>query len=319
MCKVLGSTLDFGHRTLNIGLMGLTERFIAYGNLIRFSHTVFALPFALASVALAWPTHPLNLRTLIWLLVAMVGARSAAMGFNRLTDRKLDALNPRTSLWEMPQGKVKVWEGVLLTTLSSLLFIYAAFRLNPLCFALSPIALGIIFFYSLTKRFTWMSHLFLGLSLSMAPMGAWLAVSGAPSSIADLLTPFFLGLAVLFWLAGFDVIYSLQDLDFDRNHGLYSIPVRFGVAWGLRLSSLFHLLTVIFLALVGLSAALGIVYWSGMAAAALILFWEHRLVKPNDFSRVNRAFFDFNAYVSVGYFLTTLGDILLSVGFGDGR
>lgn len=299
--------------------MELTERFIAYGRLIRFSHTVFALPFALASVALAWPTHPLNPRTLIWILVAMVGARSAAMSFNRLADRKMDALNPRTRGWELPQGKVKVWEASLLTALASLVFIYAAYQLNPLCFALSPIAVGIIFFYSLTKRFTWMSHLFLGLSLSMAPMGAWLAVSGAPGSSADLLTPFLLGLAVLFWLAGFDVIYSLQDLDFDRNHGLFSIPVRFGVAWGLRLSSLFHLLTVIFLALVGLSAGLGIVYWSGMAAAALILFWEHRLVKPNDLSRINRAFFDFNAYVSVGYFLTTLGDLVLTIGFGDGR
>ena len=299
--------------------MRIVERLYDYAKLLRFSHTVFALPFALASVALAWPTHPLNLRTLIWLLVAMVGARSAAMGFNRLADRKLDALNPRTSLWEMPQGKVKVWEASLLTALASLVFIYAAYQLNPLCFALSPIAVGIIFFYSLTKRFTWMSHLFLGLSLSMVPMGAWLAVSDTPGSIADLLTPFLLGLAVLFWLAGFDVIYSLQDLDFDRNHGLYSIPVRFGVAWGLRLSSLFHLLTVIFLALVGLSAGLGIVYWSGMAAAALILFWEHRLVKPNDLSRINRAFFDFNAYVSVGYFLTTLGDLILTIGFGDGR
>ena len=290
--------------------MGLTERFIAYGKLIRFSHTVFALPFALAAVALAWPTHPVSLRTFIWILVAMVGARSAAMGFNRLADRKLDALNPRTRGWELPQGKLKAWEAVLLTALSSLLFIYAAYQLNPLCFALSPVALAIIFFYSLTKRFTWTSHFFLGLALSLAPMGAWLAITALPNDLTDLLTPFLLGLAVLFWLAGFDIIYSLQDYDFDRSYGLHSIPVRFGVVWGLRLSSLFHLLTVIFLALVGLNAGLGMIYWGGMAALSLILIREHRLVRPDDLSRVNRAFFDFNAYVSVGYFLTTLGDRL---------
>lgn len=288
----------------------LLEKIRLYGCLIRFSHTVFALPFALASVALAWPAHPASPKTLNWILVAMVGARSAAMGFNRLADRKLDALNPRTQTWELPQGKVKVWEASLWTALSSLLFIFAAYQLNDLCFFLSPVALAILFFYSLTKRFTWSSHLFLGLALSLAPMGAWLAVSGAPESMGDLATPFLLSLAVLFWLAGFDVIYSLQDYDFDRSHGLHSIPVRFGVVWGLRLSSLFHFFTVFFLLLVGLSARLGMIYWSGLAAIALILIREHRLVKPNDFSRINRAFFDFNAYVSVGYFLATLGDLL---------
>ena len=291
--------------------MKLLERLHSYGKLVRFSHTVFALPFALASVALAWPVHPVGLRTLIWILVAMVGARSAAMGFNRLADRHFDALNPRTRGWELPQRRVKVWEAWLLTALSSLLFIFAAYRLNDLCFFLSPVALAIIFFYSLTKRFTWTSHLFLGLALSLAPMGAWLAVSGAPESMGALATPFFLSLAVLFWLAGFDVIYSLQDYDFDRSHGLYSIPVRFGVVRGLRLSILFHVLTVIFLTLVGLSIGLGAIYWSGMAAISVILFWEHRLVRPDDLSRVNRAFFDFNAYVSVGYLLVTLGDIFI--------
>ncbi|MBI4489637.1 MAG: UbiA family prenyltransferase [Deltaproteobacteria bacterium] len=293
-------------------IQNLESKILNYGRLVRFHHTVFALPFALASVALAWSTYPVSLGTLIWILVAMVGARSAAMGFNRLADRKLDALNPRTQGWELPQGKVKVWEAGLLTALSALLLIYAAYQLNPLCFALSPVALAIVFFYSLTKRFTWTSHLFLGLALSLAPMGAWLAVTGAPNSLSELLTPFLLALAVLFWLAGFDVIYSLQDYDFDLSHGLHSIPIRFGVVWGLRLSSLCHFFTVLFLVLVGLSAGLGMIYWSGMAAVSLILIWEHHLVKPDDFSRVNRAFFDFNAYVSVGYFLTTLGDVLLT-------
>ncbi|MGH7768416.1 MAG: UbiA-like polyprenyltransferase, partial [Candidatus Binatia bacterium] len=211
--------------------------------------------------------------------------------------------------WELPQGKVKVWEAVALTVIASLLFIYAAYRLNPLCLALSPAALAITFFYSLTKRFTWASHLFLGLALSLAPVGAWLAISGAPSSPAELVIPLSLGLAVLFWLAGFDIIYSLQDYEFDRSHGLYSIPARFGVASGLRLSSLFHMVTVVFLLLVGLSAHLGVIYWAGVAAVSLILFWEHRLVRPNDLSRINKAFFDLNAYVSLGYFLTTLADV----------
>ena len=263
--------------------MSLSEKISSYGRLIRFSHTVFALPFALASVALAWPRHPAAPGALGWILAAMVGARSAAMGFNRLADRNFDALNPRTSSWELPRGEVKVWEAAVLTVVASLVFIYSAYRLNPLCFALSPVALGIVFFYSLTKRFTWASHLFLGL-------------------------------AVLFWLAGFDIIYSLQDFDFDRTHGLHSIPARFGIRTSLTLSSLFHFLTIVFLTLVGVSAGLGALYWAGIAAVSAVLFWEHRLVKPNDLSRINKAFFDLNAYVSLGYFLTTLADLLLAGG-----
>jgi 4-hydroxybenzoate polyprenyltransferase len=290
----------------------LKSKIVNYARLIRFSHTVFALPFALASVALASITHPLTFRTLLWIVVAMAAARSAAMGFNRLTDREIDALNPRTQGWELPQGKISVWEAVLLTAIASLAFIFAAYQLNTLCFILSPLALAILFFYSFTKRFTWTSHLFLGLALSLAPMGAWLAVTGTPNSLLDLKTPLLLSLAVLFWLAGFDTIYSLQDYDFDRSHALHSIPVRFGIVWSLRLSSLFHFMTVLVLFFVGLSAKLGAIYWSGLGVISLILFWEHRLVKPGDFSRANRAFFDFNAYVSVGYFLTTLGDLLWS-------
>jgi len=289
--------------------MRITERLSNYAGLVRFSHTVFALPFALASVALAWPSHPLTLRVFLWILVAMVGARSGAMGFNRLADRHFDALNPRTQNWELPQGKVKVWEAILLTVAASLVFLIAAFQLNIVCFVLSPLALAIVFFYSLTKRFTWASHLFLGLALSLAPMGAWLAVSGSPIDLTELVIPFFLGLGVLFWLAGFDVIYSLQDHEFDRHQGLHSIPVRFGVARALKLSTFFHLCTVFFLGLVGLTARMGLVYWLGFAAITVILFWEHRIVKPNDLSRIGRAFFEFNAYVSIGYLLAIVGDL----------
>jgi 4-hydroxybenzoate polyprenyltransferase len=299
--------------------MQLVEKIRNYGSLVRFSHTVFALPFALAAVALAWPSHPVTFRNLLWILIAMVSARSAAMAFNRLVDRRFDAHNPRTEHWELPQGTVKVWEAVLLTATSSAIFVYAAYQLNFVCFVLSPIALAVIFFYSLTKRFTWASHLFLGLALSLAPIGAWLAVAGSPLDLQELATPSFLGFAVLFWLAGFDVIYSLQDFEFDRKEGLHSIPVRFGVAGALRFSGLFHVCTVVFLAAVGVSAHMGAIYWFGFVIVSIVLFWEHRLVTPTDLSRINRAFFDFNAYVSIGYLLTTVADLLLSNGYGIGR
>ncbi len=289
--------------------MSLIERLRNYARLVRFSHTVFALPFALASLALAWPSHPVTPRNLLWILLAMVGARSAAMGFNRLVDRKFDALNPRTQGWELPRGTVGFSEAVLLTVAASLLFEFAAYQLNQACFILSPVALAIVFFYSLTKRFTWSSHLFLGLALSLAPVGAWLAVSDSPLDLEELKIPLFLGIAVLFWLAGFDVIYSLQDHEFDREQGLRSIPVRFGVAGALRLSGFFHFFTVVFLAQVGLAAEAGVVYWLGFVAVAAILFWEHRIVSPKDLSRINRAFFDFNAYVSIGYLLTIIADL----------
>jgi 4-hydroxybenzoate polyprenyltransferase len=295
---------------------GLKSKIANYASLIRFSHTIFAMPFAMASLALAWPRHPVTWRSLLWILVAMVGARSAAMAFNRLADKKFDALNPRTQGWDLQRGTVKVWEAIVLTVTASLLFVYAALQLSWICFLLSPVALAIVFFYSLTKRFTWAAHLFLGLALSIAPIGAWLAVAGSAVTVNEMATPLSLGLAVLFWLAGFDVIYSLQDRDFDQKQGLYSIPVRFGVAGALRLSSFFHVVTVVFLALVGLSAQMGIIYWIGFAAVAIVLFWEHRIVSPNDLSRINRAFFDYNAYVSIGYFLATLADAILNSSAG---
>jgi 4-hydroxybenzoate polyprenyltransferase len=298
--------------------MSLLEKLRNYAALVRFSHTVFALPFALSSVALAWPKHPVTLRALLWILVAMVSARTAAMGFNRLVDRKFDALNPRTAGWELPQGSVRVREAIALTIVAALVFILAAYQLNWICFVLSPVALAIVFFYSLTKRFTWASHLFLGLALALAPIGAWLAVSGPPIDLTELFVPSYLALAVVFWLAGFDIIYSLQDREFDRTQGLYSIPVRFGVAAALQLSTLFHLGTIAFLALVGLTAEMGLIYWLGFLGVALVLLWEHRIVTPTDLSRINRAFFDFNAYVSIGYLLATIADIALRASYSAG-
>ena len=285
-----------------------------YASLVRFSHTVFAMPFAMASLALAWPAHPVTLRALLWIILALVGARTAAMAFNRIVDRKFDAQNPRTQSWEMARGVVKLPEAIVLTLLASLVFIVAAFQLSWTCFLLSPVALAIVFFYSLTKRFTWTAHFFLGLALSIAPVGAWLAVAGPAMTRKELLIPSLLGLAVLFWLAGFDVIYSLQDREFDRHHGLHSIPVRFGVEGALRLSSGFHIATVFFLALVGLFAQTGAIYWLGFGAVAAVLFWEHRIVTPKDLSRINKAFFDLNAYVSIGYFLATIVDRAMFTG-----
>jgi 4-hydroxybenzoate polyprenyltransferase len=291
----------------------LKSKITDYGRLVRFSHTVFALPFALSSVALAWPRHAITLRMILWILVAMVGARTAAMGFNRLADRKFDALNPRTRGWELASGAVPVREAVALTAIAALIFVFAAYQLNWICFVLSPLALAIIFFYSLTKRFTWASHLFLGLALALAPVGAWLATVEPPIDLSEFSVPVYLGLAVVFWLAGFDIIYSLQDHEFDRAHGLHSIPVRFGVTGALRLSAFFHLCTAFFLALVGVDAAMGWVYWIGFAAVAAVLAWEHWIVTPTDLSRINRAFFDLNAYVSIGYFLATSIDVMVQL------
>jgi len=290
----------------------LKSHIINYGRLVRFSHTVFALPFALSSVALAWPKHPVTLRSLFWIFIAMIGARTAAMGFNRLADRKFDALNPRTKEWELPRGIVTVSEAAALTFAAALLFVVAAYQLNWICFVLSPIALIIIFSYSLTKRFTWASHLVLGLALAVAPVGAWLAMVDRPVDLQELAVPLYLGLAVIFWLAGFDIIYALQDREFDRVQGLFSVPVRFGVARSLQISTLCHLCTIAFLAMVGISAGMGTIYWIGWLAVIAVLIWEHRIVSPNDLSRINRAFFDLNAYVSIAFFCATVVDLLVA-------
>ena len=290
----------------------LKSKIFNYGRLVRFSHTIFALPFALSSVALAWPKHPVTLRGLFWILMAMVSARTAAMAFNRLADWKFDALNPRTKNWELPRGSVTVREAVTLTIGAAVGFVIVAYQLNWICFVLSPIALIVIFFYSLTKRFTWASHLVLGLALAVAPVGAWLAVVDTPVDLQELAVPLYLGCAVLFWLAGFDIIYSLQDREFDRAQGLFSIPVKFGVARSLQISTLCHLFTIAFLAMVGISAGMGTIYWIGWLAVIAVLAWEHRIVSPNDLSRVNRAFFDLNAYVSIAFFCATVADLILA-------
>jgi 4-hydroxybenzoate polyprenyltransferase len=284
---------------------GLVEQVVLYGRMIRFSHSLFALPFALTSFFLSIEGR-IPWAKLGWILVAMVGARSAAMGVNRLADHALDAKNPRTAGRELPRGvltRAEVWAFVVV---SSLALVGAAAMLNPLCLALSPVALAIVFGYAYTKRFTALSHVVLGLSLGIAPVGAWLAIRGR----FDLL-PIVLGLAVLLWVAGFDVIYALQDLDFDRREGLHSLPARLGPARALLLARAFHAGALLLLLGVYPLARLHPVYLAGVAGVAALLVYEHSLVHPDDLSKVDAAFFNTNAWISVGYLATTILAVVL--------
>jgi 4-hydroxybenzoate polyprenyltransferase len=280
-------------------MTSLLERAGAYGRMIRFSHSVFALPFALTSAALAAQGGAATGGHVFWIVVAMVAARSAAMGFNRLVDQAIDAKNPRTASRELPRGIVSRGEAWLFVALSVAVFVLAAAMLNPLCLALTPVALAIVLGYSYTKRFTAASHLVLGLALAVAPVGAWLAIRGRFD-----LVPVVLGLAVLLWVAGFDTLYACQDVEFDRLEGLRSLPAAVGVPRALRLARLMHAGTVLLLlSLYGL-APLHPVYLAGVAAVAVILAWEHSLVGPHDLSRVMQAF-NLNGWVSLGYFAVT--------------
>jgi 4-hydroxybenzoate polyprenyltransferase len=241
-----------------------------------------------------------------WILLAMVSARSAAMAFNRLVDRDLDAKNPRTATRALPAGLVSVPFVTGFIVAASLLLVLAAWQLNPLAFALSPIALLIVFFYSLTKRFTAWSHAFLGLALAVAPVGAWVAVRGDVGWPA-----LWLGAAVVCWLIGFDTIYALQDVEFDRSAGLHSLPVRFGPARALWIGRAFHVLMIVCLILVGVTAGLGAWYFAGVALAALLIAAEHVLVRPDDLRRLNVAFFNLNIAVSACLLLFTALDLFL--------
>ena len=274
-------------------------------SLVVFAHTVFALPFALLSAVLAANGVPHG-RTLLWILVAMVGARSAAMSFNRIVDRHIDARNPRTARREIPAGVVSPAAAALFCVGSAALFVLAAAQLNRLCLYLSPVALAIVLGYSYAKRVTSFAHLFLGLALAIAPVGAWVAVTGAFA-----VPPVLLGFAVLFWVAGFDVIYSLQDEEFDRAEGLRSIPARFGAARALQIARLFHGTTLVLLYAVFLAVSGGWLFGAAVVVAGLFLVRQHRLVSPGDLSRVNAAFFTANGWLSVAVFVLGAADVLL--------
>ena len=286
----------------------LGTRFLLFGRMIRFSHSVFALPFALAGVLFAvhdrggWP--PVSLW--FWVIAAMVGARSGAMAFNRIVDAGFDAENPRTRAREIPRGALSRTAAWVFTALAVTVFVLACAQLNPLALALSPVALVLVGFYSFTKRFTWTSHLFLGLSLAVAPVGGWVAVTGRLDP-----APFLLALGVLCWVAGFDVFYALQDLEFDRGRGLHSLPARFGARGAVIAARILHLASVAALLSLWWAMDLSLWYPAGVAVVAAVLLYEHRLVHPDDLRRLDKAFFDMNAVVSVVYLFVAAAGTLL--------
>jgi 4-hydroxybenzoate polyprenyltransferase len=273
--------------------------------MIKFEHTIFALPFAFTGALLALGGLP-SPRQTFWIVVAMVGARSAAMGFNRWADRDIDAENPRTKTRALPLGLVTPAQVLVFIGVSAALLVLAAYMLNPLSFQLSPLALVIVFFYSYTKRFTFLSHVFLGLAIAGAPMGAWIAVTGRFEFPALVL-----GLAVLSWLVGFDILYALQDREFDRTAGLHSVPQRFGVRTSLLISRLAHLVTMTCLFWLYALLPVGMTYLLGVLVALGLIVYEHSLVREDDLSKLNIAFFNMNGYISVTIFLFTLLDVLL--------
>ncbi len=277
-------------------------------SLVKFSHSVFALPFAFIGAWLGAGGVPPAL-TFLWIVVCAVAARTAAMAFNRLVDRRIDRLNPRTAARELPAGVLRPGAVLALVVVSSVVFVAGAFALNPLCGKLAFPVLFVLLFYSTVKRFSWLAHAVLGLCLAIAPLGAWLAVTG--SFEGDLAVPLLLAGAVLTWVAGFDLIYACQDADVDRAHGLHSIPARFGVPAALKASSLLHVGTVTLLIAVAWRAELGGPFVAVVVLAAGLLAWQHRLVRPDDLSRVDMAFFTLNGWVSIALFLGTALDLAL--------
>lgn len=286
------------------------RKFVLTLEMIKFEHSVFALPFALTGAMLAWWTSGFPTDRLAWkvgwIVVAMVAARSAAMAFNRVLDADIDARNPRTSTRHLPAGLLSRGFAWGFIAASSLLFVGAAAALNPLCLALSPVALGIVLFYSWTKRFTTLSHLVLGFALGIAPAAAWIAMNGTLDGRILWLTA-----AVTLWTAGFDVIYSCQDFEFDRGAGLFSIPRALGVRRALVVSRAMHAGMIACLAALAVSMGIGMLGWAGVVTVTLLLVYEHRLVRHDDLSKVNAAFFTMNGYVSVLFFVFWAADILM--------
>jgi len=285
-------------------MSSIAKKIVLYLRMIKFPHSIFALPFAFIGAIMAAEGIP-SIRKVVWITIAMVGARSGAMGLNRIIDRKIDQANPRTRNRELSRGIIQVSEAILFTAVAFVMFILSAYMLNPLCLKLSPIALAVLFIYSYTKRFTWVTHFVLGLALSAAPLGAWIAVRGT----FDLeILP--IAIAVVFWLAGFDTLYALQDIEFDKSYGLYSIPKRFGIKRALLLARIFHLITYLLLLFSGILFRLGIFYWVGMTVVGGLFIYEHSLIKEDDLRRLDVAFFNMNGYISITVFIFTVLDYI---------
>ena len=276
-----------------------------YLSFVRFSHSVFALPFAFTGALLAWRVAPFSWTQVAWIVACMVSARSAAMGFNRLVDARFDALNPRTAMRELPRGAMTVREAALFVIVSSIVFVAGAAQLSTLCLVLSPVALAIVFWYSLAKRYTSYTQLFLGLAMAVAPVGGWIAAGGRGGA-----EPWLLGLAIGLWVGGFDIVYACQDVDFDRGHGLRSIPARFGVPAAIVISRAMHVATVVVMAAMWQVASLPLLYLGGVLAVAVLLAYEQSLVRADDLSQVKKAF-DLNGYVGIVYFGVTAASLYL--------
>jgi len=288
--------------------MKFWKRLVLTLEMIKFEHSIFALPFALTGALLAFRESHMPggvfAWKLLWIVIAMVAARSAAMAFNRILDADIDGRNPRTRARHIPAGHLSARFAWAFTAVAVLVFLLAARALNPMCLMLAPVALGVIFFYSYTKRFTTFAHLVLGLSLGIAPAAAWIAVTGSLDRRILLLAA-----AVTFWTAGFDIIYSCQDYEFDQTEGLFSLPRRFGISGALWIARVFHVTMIGCLAALAFSFNLGWLSVAGIGAVVLLLLYEHSLVKADDLSRVNAAFFTVNGYVSVLFFLFWAADI----------
>jgi 4-hydroxybenzoate polyprenyltransferase len=286
---------------------GLFRTIREWAEMIKIEHTVFALPFALSGMVLATPQLP-GWNVVLWTVLAFAGARCAAMTLNRLIDAEIDARNPRTSMRALPAGRISKGQARLFTVLSFVLMLGAASQLPPICLWLSPIAIGWLSLYSYTKRFTWACHLVLGIALGGAALGGWVAAGGTLAAPA----PWLLALAVSTWVAGFDLIYACQDIAIDRDEKLHSFPARFGPKAALIFSSALHVITISALAALGMALSLGYIYWAGVVLVAGMLSWEHSLVKHDDFTRIDAAFFTINGWVSIAAFCAILLDKLFT-------
>jgi len=280
---------------------GLLVKTVTYSKMIKLSHTIFALPFALSGLVLALREHPVTFQMVFWIVIAMVGARSAAMGFNRIADAEIDAENPRTAIREIPSGTISRKEAMAFTIFSSLLLIFAAAMLSEICLWLSVPLLAFLFFYSYTKRFTWLAHIYLGFAIGTAPAAVWIAIAGVPD-----LSIIILALALMTHIAGFDILYSCQDVEFDKKKNLFSIPARFGVKKAFFISAVLHITAVALLSLLYFTAGFGVYYFIFTSIIAVLYIIEHKIINPDDITHINIAFFHINSIISVAVFFAVL-------------